>query len=51
MKEGQRMKKNRYLRYLVASSLSFMLNCSVSALALAAETGLHVDQVGYLTGH
>lgn len=45
------MKKNRYLRYLVVSSLSFMLTCSASALALAAETGLHVDQVGYLTGH
>lgn len=45
------MRKKNALRLMVSAGLALMTTCAASAFALAADAGIHVDQVGYLTEH
>ncbi|MBQ1809446.1 MAG: endoglucanase, partial [Selenomonas sp.] len=45
------MQSTRKLRCLVLAGLMALGTYGLSTTALAADAGLHVDQVGYLTNH
>ena len=45
------MQNTRRLRRLVLAGLMALGTYGLSATAFAADAGLHVDQVGYLTNH
>ena len=43
--------QSKKLCRLVLAGLSMLGTCGAAVLAEAADAGMHVDQVGYLTGY
>lgn len=45
------MQSKKRLCRMVLAGIAMLGTCGVSAVTSAADAGMHVDQVGYLTGH